>query len=310
MIKKDEFTPDWISPPGDTISDLLEERGWSYTEFAERIGYTKKHITQLLAGKASITEDTARKLELVLGGKIGFWLSREAQYREALLRKESHGSYKVFEEILKELPIKDMIQFGWISKKESISEQVVECLKYFGVSSYDTWDISYKKSILAFRGADKVKQQPGSVAAWLRYGERIAEKKKLPKYNSQLLKKKLTSLKKMTNETDPSVFLPSVKKILEECGVVFVVERTPKGCPVSGLTKWISKDNVLIMQSFRYKSNDHFWFTLFHEIGHVLLHKKKMIYLELDSNISSKEEMEADEFANLLIRPSNSSKRV
>ncbi len=81
MININEM-PNWISPPGETILDILEERGWSQSELAERTGYTRKHINQLVKGNASITEETGLKLERVLGSTAGFWLNREAQYRE------------------------------------------------------------------------------------------------------------------------------------------------------------------------------------------------------------------------------------
>ncbi len=81
MSKK--FSPDWISPPGETIADILEERDWTQIDFAERMGQSTKHISLLLNGKAAITEETALKLESVLGSTAGFWLNREVQYREA-----------------------------------------------------------------------------------------------------------------------------------------------------------------------------------------------------------------------------------
>lgn len=80
------FTPDWVSPPGDTIIDLLEERYWTQAQLAEALGYTKEHISLLINGKASINEETALKLEQVLGSTAAFWLNREAQYRVNLAR--------------------------------------------------------------------------------------------------------------------------------------------------------------------------------------------------------------------------------
>ena len=81
------FEPKWqLSPPGDTILDILEEKNWTQSEFAGRAGYTTKHASQLLQGKAVITEDTALRLERVLGGSAEFWLSREAKYRQAIKR--------------------------------------------------------------------------------------------------------------------------------------------------------------------------------------------------------------------------------
>ena len=83
----DQFHPKWpLPPPGDTLLDILEERGWTQSEFADRAGYTTKYVNQLVCGKAAITEDTALQLERVLGGSEEFWLSREARYRKAMAR--------------------------------------------------------------------------------------------------------------------------------------------------------------------------------------------------------------------------------
>ena len=306
MTRKIEFSPDWISPPGDSISDLLEEKGWSQTEFALRMGYTKKHITQLISGNASLTEETASKLELVLGGNVGFWLTREVQYREALRKKEEFASYEKYKDWLKELPIADMIRFGWISKKQSAGERVIECLRFFGVASVDAWRGSYEKPILAFRASDKSKQKIGSVAAWLRFGELTAGKKETVKFNERVLRSKLEKIRELTLELSQDKFISKLENLLAEAGVILVIAPTPKGCPISGLTKWISSDKALIMLSFRYKSNDHFWFTLFHEIAHVLLHRKKMLYLETEIAAKSEEETEADKFAGEILIPPRS----
>ena len=79
------FTPDWISHPGETVEDLLEERSWTQVELAERTGLTRKHVNGLVCGRAAISADTASRLDKVLGGTVQFWLAREAQYRAALL---------------------------------------------------------------------------------------------------------------------------------------------------------------------------------------------------------------------------------
>src|SRR5688572_7224620 len=98
------FAPDWISPSGDSIADLLDELGWTQSEFAERTGFTNKHVSLLINGKASITEETALRLERVVGSNARFWLNREAQYREALARIEEDKSLAKDADWLKELP--------------------------------------------------------------------------------------------------------------------------------------------------------------------------------------------------------------
>jgi len=77
------FSPDWLIPPGATIADLLQERGWKQTEFASRIDFSPKHVNLLIKGEVMINEEIALKLERVLGSTVGFWLTREARYREA-----------------------------------------------------------------------------------------------------------------------------------------------------------------------------------------------------------------------------------
>ncbi len=89
MIEKIcSFTPNWVSPPGDTITDILEERNLTQEYLAECLGYTTQHISSLINGKTPINEEIALKLEQVLGSTAAFWLNREAQYRISLARQE------------------------------------------------------------------------------------------------------------------------------------------------------------------------------------------------------------------------------
>ena len=80
------FEPDWASPPGDTILDLLEELGWTREEFARRICYSLEHANRLISGDAPLTKDAALRLSCVLGSNEEFWLRREAHYRDDLGR--------------------------------------------------------------------------------------------------------------------------------------------------------------------------------------------------------------------------------
>ncbi|PRC94044.1 helix-turn-helix transcriptional regulator [Solimicrobium silvestre] len=83
------FAPDWVSPPGDTLLDILEERDWTQDELAQRLGYTAKHVNQLIKDKVPLTEDAAIRLERVVGSTVGFWLAREAKYRERCVRLQA-----------------------------------------------------------------------------------------------------------------------------------------------------------------------------------------------------------------------------
>lgn len=304
-----QFEPKWLSPPGDTILDILEEKNWTQSEFADRVGYTTKHVSQLIRGKATITEDTALRLERVLGSNANFWLSREAKYREAIARIEENERLKNQINWLKELPLKHMIKYGWIKQHIEKIAQVSECLKYFRVASVLAWRSKYTDplELAAFKSSPKFEKKLGAVAAWLRRGEQIATQRPCGKYNRQNFILKLKNLRKLTNETNPDMFVPKLIKTCAEVGVVVVFEPTPKGCPASGATRWITPDKALIMLSLRYKTNDHLWFAFFHEAAHIILHGKKMLFLEI-GGVGNKQEQEADRFASDLLIPREQAK--
>lgn len=141
------FTPDWVSPPGDTIADILEERDWTQIDLAYRLGYSTKHISLLINGKAPINEETALKLERVLGSTAAFWLKREAQYRAGLASKEEETRLKEWISWLDQLPVKELMNQGVIPKCNLIAKNkpgvVKNLLQFFGVASPEEWQKCY-----------------------------------------------------------------------------------------------------------------------------------------------------------------------
>jgi addiction module HigA family antidote len=303
--------PDWVSPPGDTILDALEEKGWTQAELAERTGYTRKHINQLVRGKAPINEETALKLERALGASAGFWLTREAQYRELLARRSELEDLKSSVSWLSELPIADMVRFGWIHKHGDKSLLVAECLRYFSVASVEAWREKYQAVVLAYRASEKASKEHGAVAAWLRWGEKQSEALSCRPYDKSILEANFNAIRRLTLEPDPQVFLPELTRLCAASGIALVVAPTPKGCPVSGLTRWLQPDKALVMLSLRYKSNDQFWFTFFHELAHLLLHGKKMLFLEgLPDGLPDHAEAEANQWASTFLIPKISEREL
>lgn len=305
------FTPDWVSPPGDTIADLLEEKGWSQRELAQRTGYTTKHISLLINGKAPINQDTALKLEFVLGSNARFWLNREAQYREAIARAEELHALEADKDWLKQLPMKEMISFKWINAFKHKGQQVAECLRYFGVASVQAWENQYGALPVAYRASPAFEKAIGPVAAWLRQGEKVASELDCQPYDGKHFRVLLEAFRALTQEADPAVFLPRLIARCAEAGVAVVVCPAPKGCPASGATRWLSNDKALLMLSLRYKSNDHFWFTFFHEAAHLLLHQKRMMFLEVTKDgLDGKLEAEADAFARDWLIPPEAAQQL
>jgi Zn-dependent peptidase ImmA (M78 family) len=110
-------------------------------------------------------------------------------------------------------------------------------------------------------------------------------------------------MRDLTREKDPRVFLPKLIAQCAACGVAVVVLRPPTGCKASGATRFLSSARPFLIFSFRHVSDDHFWFTFFHEGGHLVLHSDKIIFLEGDDKLSNQEESEANEFSATLLVP-------
>ncbi len=301
MIEK-EFEPDWACPPGENIKEVLKKNQWTIEEFAKRMGFTKNNVEHLLKGKTVITEDIALNLVKVLGSSIHFWLKLESFYRANLSRQKQKKELEQQKEWLKKFPIKQMVKFGWIPKLKEKKEQLQACLAFFGVSSNVEWKKIYLKPLAAFKASKEFEKKPEAVSTWIRQGEIMASKIKCEPFNKKKLTQLLPKLRNLTNETVPSIFIPKLTKDCADCGVAVVFLPHPSGCPVSGATRWLSQDKALLMLSLRYKTNDHLWVSFFHEIAHLLLHAKKMFFLEIE-NISNKEEEEADIFAREQLIP-------
>ena len=305
MSEAMSFDPDWISPPGDTIADLLDERSWTQAEFAVRLGTSRKFVNQLVSGDASINEATALRLERVLGSTTRFWLSREADYRAAMAKRQEIEALRNETPWLDEVPVAAMRRLGWIGPHRDKVETVSECLRFYGVGSVEAWRAwASGLRLTAYRMSGKAGRNFGAIATWLRYGELQAEEIDCAPYSADEFRSRLPELRALTLETDPEGFVPRLRSLCAEAGVAVVVAPTPEGCPASGATRWLSPRKALLMLSLRYKTNDQLWFSLFHEAGHILRHGKKKMFLEFNHGSGQAEETEADRFAaNLLIPP-------
>ena len=306
MIRDSEFNPDWISPPGDTIGELLEERGWTQAKLAKRMDVTPQFINDLVKGRVSITREKAERLSRVLGSTPNFWLVRDAQYQAGLERKEAIEKAKEDADWLKELPLPWMRKLGLIRKTRNKGEQVLDCLRFFGVASVNAWHEQYKDPLVAFRASDKFQKKEGSVAAWLREGERRATQISCDPFNKQAFKDALIGLRTLTTEPDPAIFMSRMTEICAKCGVAVVFVPVPPKCPAFGATRWLSPGKAMLLLSLRYRTNDYLWFSFFHEAAHLLLHGRKLIFIEELEGLDSDHEKEADVYAkNLLIPPAD-----
>jgi HTH-type transcriptional regulator / antitoxin HigA len=303
MTEYNTFEPGWVSPPGETITDLLAEHDLSPAAFAERIGQSPDYTAALLRGQVEITASIARQLSEVLGGSARFWIKREAQYRADVARFRSNLDADTAKSFIGQLPVNDMVQFGWLPPVQNVTDKAAACLQFFGVPSVEAWRDSYAEVRAAYRTSSTFENDPAAVAAWLRQGELEAANIELEPWNPEKFRATLPTIRALTRQSDPAVFVPELQRLCAACGVAIVIAKAPKKCRASGAVRILPRGRRLILLSFRYLTDDHFWFTFFHEAAHLFLHDTEALLLEGIGAISEKEEREANEFAKDTLVP-------
>jgi Zn-dependent peptidase ImmA (M78 family)/plasmid maintenance system antidote protein VapI len=305
MAKSTHFCPDWISAPGDTIGDILRQRQITDEVFAKTIGTSIDEVHKLLKGRSEISEQLAAKLESTIGGATSFWTSREKRYREKLQALEGQSIEKGGVAWLEGLPVKEMTRLGWLPPLSEDRERIAACLRFFGVNSVHAWQTAYEVVLASavFRTSKTFESEPGAVAAWLRQGEVESEAIKCKPWNAIKFEAALRDVRALTREKDPKKFISALRRQFSDCGVALVVLRAPSGCKASGATRFLTPSKGLMLLSFRYLTDDHFWFSVFHEAGHLVLHKNST-FIDAPEMPSNKEEKEANEFASNALIPS------
>lgn len=296
--------PDWVSPPGNTIISILEERELSVEQFAKQIGSSTKIAQKIIDGEYAIDFGMAQRLAMAVGASESFWMAREHDYRASLGEPE-YVNIASLSRLVAELPLSDMKRFGWIANARSEEEKITECLSFFGVSSLAQWQGRYENAFTqaAYRRSTAYASSELATTAWLRQGEIETESEEVASWSPDVLLGQLEKLRRLTWFKSPELFLPKLKELLAESGVKLAIVRAPKGCSASGAVRILADNTPHIQLSFRYLSDDQFWFSLFHEIGHLLLHYNKMPILENGDTSEDECEQEANEFAAHAIIP-------
>ncbi len=303
--KRYAFEPDYAVPPGNTLIELLDSLGINQAELARRTDRPKKTISGIVRGNVSITADTALQFEKVLGMPASFWLNLEYNYQESLARIKEKEELAGALEWVKQIPVKEMQRYGWIKETNKPIELAQELLSFFGVANVAAWENQWCSPEATYRKSPVFSLNPGSVAAWLRKGELGAQKIKTESFNKFNFLSALEAIRDLT-VTTPEIFELQMVKLCADSGVALVFTKELSKCPVYGATRWLSPKKALIQMSLRYKFNDHFWFTFFHEAGHIIKHGKRDAFIDTKKiNNDDKKEEEANKFArDYLIPPS------
>jgi HTH-type transcriptional regulator/antitoxin HigA len=295
------YEPDVVLPPGDTLAEVLDQRDMKQTELARRTGLSTKHINQIVNGAAPITPETALVLEKVTGVAARVWNNLEVTYREFVSRQDEDEKLASDLDWLQELPIKELIQRGCIRKATRPVDTLREVCKFFGVANRATWEAVWHKPT-AYRSSQAFASHPGAVAAWLRIGEQRSSEVECKPFDKAVLAMTLDELRWLTLETDPAVWWPLLVQKCSDVGVAVVAEPEIKGARINGAARWLAPDKAIVQLSLRHRWSDIFWFTLFHELAHLLIHSKKDAFIN-DVGGHSGVEQEADAFASQVLVP-------
>jgi HTH-type transcriptional regulator / antitoxin HigA len=299
------YQPDYVPPPGKMLEEFIEARELSARELARRCGRSAKLVVEILAGKAPIEPETAMQLERVLGMDASVWLNMEAAYRLHLARAEEAKTFDKMRHLVVRFPIAELAQRGFIRRANNETDRARELLRFFGAGNFDAFQQRYDTELRAvsFRHSPTFQSEAEPLLAWLRIGEIEAERVQSTPFERAAFLEALKRIRSLTVK-DPAAFEARMKTECAQAGVLFLLVPPFSGLRLSGIARWVAPGKAVIQQTLRHKTNDHFWFTFFHEAAHLLLHSRKGVFIDGEQmKGDAKEEEEANSWAAHFLIP-------
>lgn len=285
------------TPPGATIREQLVNRGMSQKEFATRMEMSEKHICNLLNGDVQLTFDMAVRLEMVLGVPAQFWSNLESIYRDKLVRIKIENEMEDDLMLSKKMPYSEMAKQGWVPKTTVARERVINLRKHFEVVKLSLIGDSRLNCIACRRMAGSEKADY-ALLAWAQRAKIEARSINTAPIDIKLLKKRIPDIRKMT-VLKPSEFCNKLINLLSECGVALVFLPHIGGSFLHGAT-FYDGNKIVVGLTVRGKYADKFWFSLFHELAHIILG-----HIGQPNGTTQQNEDDADAFARETLIPSN-----
>jgi HTH-type transcriptional regulator / antitoxin HigA len=299
------WQPEWAVAPGEILLEALDERGMTQSELAHRTARPLKTINEIVKGKAAITAETALQFERALGISARLWTGLETAYRDYLARQEAQRELEANAAWVDDFPINDLVHEELIKRGKTKADTLAELLSFFRVSSPIAFERQWLKPAAALRSSPAFAASPKAVAAWLRWGEIEAAMVQSQPFDARRLRTVLDEIKTLTRRGPFMRILDKVKAMCADAGVIVVLTPEFRGIHLSGATRWIG-GRAVIQLSLRHKSDDQFWFTFFHEAGHVLAPTRKRDFIDspdYESAAGDADEEAANQFARDLLLP-------
>ncbi len=271
----DGWAPDWATHPGEHLAEYLEVRGWSQAEFARLAELTPKLVSEIINGKNPVTPDTAIKLARVLGLKDYIWLGLQRDWDLHQARKRAQEAAPEQKSWLSRFPIKEMKAHRLLPDTHNEGTLLDTLLRVLGIGEPSAYAAKFRGFAVQHRQSQSYESLPDHVFTWLMLGEHQARSLHLPPFDEVKFHAAVREIRGLTRE-EPKVFEPRMKRICAAAGVAVIFMKPLGQTRLFGSAWWIDgNQRAVIQMSLRMKSNDHFWWTFFHECGHIALHRGK-----------------------------------
>ena len=292
-----EYRPDYAVPPGWILGERLETAGLSQAKFARLCGRSAKLVSEIINGKAPIEPRTAIQFERVLNVDSSIWLGLESAYQLHRAREVEAEAAIALIQWSKAFPLQELRRRGCIPEGISDAETVSALLAFFRVGSVEAWKAYCQRLSVAYRHSQSFGSDEASLVTWLRLGEMEAEARDCNAYSEAGFRRALHEIRSLTREPIESA-LARTDQLCAEAGIALVLVQPLPKTALSGAARWLSPRKAVIQLSARYKTDDHLWFSFFHEAAHILLHSKKQVFVEESDGAEDELEEEANAWAS------------
>jgi Zn-dependent peptidase ImmA (M78 family) len=242
----------------------------------------------------------------MMGTSVDVWQNLQNTYDRKMIEIQQARDFDAQAEIVKQIDYKYFVEVVGLPVTKDVKEKAANLCKFFKVA--DLRIMLQPDFLVNFRtGISTISEKNViNLRAWIQTAINLSKNIETKRFDEDKLKEFLPELRGMTVQK-PDEFLPRMQKIFAECGVAFILLPHLKNAGVNGAVKWVSEDRVVLAMNNRGLDADKFWFSLFHEIRHVLQKKIRTIFIsnttEEMMDINSKLEQDADNFANNYLIP-------
>ena len=296
------YRPDYAVPPGWLLRDYFEAYRLTPARFAGRHSLATDLVAGILAGDAPLDAQFAAILEQEFDLAAQLWLDMEASYRCRLASNAAAEAASGFSEWAKTFPVSELTRRGAIEKPFSPGDAVVKLLNFFGVSSVEEWSSNNADAKVAYRHSPTFVSDEHNLDAWLRLGELESKWQQCAEYDEARFTNALGEIRTLTRRPTAEA-LDKAIALCNQSGVALALVKPLPRVSLSGATRWLSDKKALIQLSARHKTNDHLWFTLFHEAAHILLHSRDCVFIDNPKDEIAGVDAEADRWASEFLIP-------